>query len=234
MNPLIAHIILHVGLCSAIAHAPPDTTVAMRVRLIDKSQITRFEQTFRFERGYDDAKVVEFDAPSGEFRLDLQAPRYRCTSSSYQEILAGHGRSITQTLAEAPVAPEVPVLLEGAAPPSFLYVKPEFVLLPKNAECNKPVGDLLPSRVEFENDQDAFYVWLYQSAQPNPATLALRLRTPTHQYHYIRLPIPYPLPTGRWPSNIQFDVTEDEIAGLATQPTDVLLCLHLWQTKVYY
>jgi len=59
------------------------------------------------------------------------------------------------------------------------------------------------------------------------------LRTPTHRYHYIRMPIPYPLPPSRWPSNVHFDVTEDMIDSLATQPTGVLLCPKIWETKVY-
>jgi len=29
-------------------------------------------------------------------------------------------------------------------------------------------------------------------------------------------------------------VTQDEIDGLASQPVDTLLCLHLWETKVYF
>jgi hypothetical protein len=230
---------LHVGLCTAIARAKPATPVALRVRLVDRRSIQRFAQEFRFERGDDDnPKVVEFDASQGTYRIDLSVAKYGCSASGYLTFLPDHDRSINIALTNAPAPLLEPLLMEGASPQSFLYVAPTFVLLDKNSTgCNKPVGDPVPFGVDVENDQDAYYASLYSDpslAAHGPLQLALRLRTPTHQYHYVRVPIPFPTPWGGWPSNVQFDVTQDEIDGLASQPIDTLLCLHLWETKVYF
>jgi hypothetical protein len=235
----LAHAILHVGLCSAIARTQPETMIALRVRVVDRRSIPRFEREFRLERGDDsNPKIVEFDVPQGTYRLDLAATKYGCNASTYLTFLADHTRSIDVALVGGPAPPGEPLLMDGASPQSFLYVAPTFVLFEKNAAiCNKPVGDPVPFRGEVENDQDAYYASLYSDpalAARGPLQLALRLRTPTHQYHYVRVPIPFPMPWGGWPSNVQFDVTQDEIDGLASQPVDTLLCLHLWETKVYF
>jgi hypothetical protein len=235
----LSHAILHVALCGPIARAKPETNVAMQVRLLDHRRNSQFDRVFHFERGDDDTpKVVEFDVPAGTYRLEASVPKYGCTASDYLVFLPDHTRSITETLSTGAAPPQEPVLLAGASPQSFLYVQPTFVLLNKNVTgCDKPVGDPVPSRVVVENDQDAYYAWL--SADPTadpqvPVQLALRLKTPTHQYHYVRVPIPFPMAWGGWPNNIRFDVTQDEIDGLASQPVNTLLCLHLWETKVYF
>ncbi|MGA8532960.1 MAG: hypothetical protein WB615_02490 [Candidatus Tumulicola sp.] len=222
-----------------MAAAKPATVIAMRVRVVDRRNVAHAEQQFRIERGDDDnPKVVELDVPQGTYRLDASAPKYACSASAYVTFLPDRIRSIDLALANGVAPPSQPLLVEGASPQSFLYVQPTFVLLDKNVTaCDKPVGDLVPFRVDVENDQDAYYASLYSDPLPaahGPLQLALRLRTPTHQYHYVRVPIPFPLPWGGWPSNVQFDVTQDEIDGLASQPVDTLLCLHLWETKVYF
>lgn len=125
------------------------------------------------------------------------------------------------------------MLLSGAAPQSFLYVQPTFVLFDKNAAvCNKPIPPALPTQIVVENDQDAYYAWLYHDASAGyaPQLLAMRLRTPTHQYHYVRVPIPFPTPWMGWPTSIQFDVTQEMVDSLAGEPVDTLLCPKLWQT----
>jgi hypothetical protein len=235
----LSHVVLHVGLCAAIARAKPDATVALRVRVVDRRSVPRVEQTFRVERGDDDnPKVVEFDAPQGTYRLDLSVPKYGCGASEFLTFLPDHSRSVDVTLANGAQPALQPLLIAGASPQSFLYVQPTFVLLDKNSTgCDKPVGDPVPFQVDVENDQDAYYAALYSDpslAAHAPLQLALRLRTPTHQYHYVRVPIPFPMAFAGWPSNVQFDVTQDEIDGLASQPVGTLLCLHLWETKVYF
>ncbi len=235
----IAHAILHVSLCAPIARTAPQTAVAMRMRLVDRRGTPQVQREFRFERGDDDnPKVVEFDAPQGTYRLDLTVPRYGCSSSQYLTFLPDLSRSIDATLDSAPPTPGQPLLIDGMSPQSFSYVNPEFVLFDKaTAVCNKPVGAAVPFTVNVENDHDAYYATLYGDpalAGRAPLQLALRLRTPTHQYHYVRVPIPFPMAWGGWPSNVQFDVTQDEIDSLASQPVDTLLCLHLWETKVYF
>ncbi len=235
----IAHAVLHVGLCASIARTAPQTAVAMRVRLVDRRGTSQFQREFHFERGDDDnPKVVEFDAPQGTYRLDLIVPRYGCSASQYLTFLPDFSRSIAVTLDPGPPAPGEPLLIDGASPQSFSYVAPTFVLFDKaSAVCNKPVGAIVPFTVDVENDQDAYYATLFSDRTleaRGPLQLALRLRTPTHQYHYVRVPIPFPMAWGGWPSNVQFDVTQDEIDALASQPVDTLLCLKLWETKVYF
>ena len=235
----LSHVILHVGLCASAARAKPNATLAMRIRVVDRRNISRVAQEFRLERGDDDnPKVLEFDAPQGTYRLDVIAPKYGCSASDYLTFLPDHGRSVDISLANSSSPPSEPLLIAGASPQSFLYVQPTFVLLDKNsAACDKPVGDPVPFQVNVENDQDAYYAALYSDpsiASHPPLQLALRLRTPTHQYHYVRVPIPFPMPWAGWPSTVQFDVTQDEIDGLASQPVGTLLCLHLWETKVYF
>ena len=231
--PLAAHVVLHLGLCSAMARTRPPTSLTVAVRLSDRRDAVQLDRSFRVERGYDDSKVVEFDAPQGTYAMRIDAVKYGCSDISFQEFLPDHDRSIARTLSPLAEAPSVPLLFAGAAPQSFLYVHPTFVLLSKDVACNKPVGDPQPSHIDVENDQDAYFAWIFGDPNAMPAQIALQLRTPTHQYHYVRIPIPYPVPLSRWPSIVTFDVTQDEIDSLASQPVDTLLCLHLWETKVY-
>jgi len=233
--PALAHVVLQVGFCGAIARASPNTTLALRVRLTDRIGRTEVDQKYRVERGDDNKAVVEFDSPFGVHMLSVDAPRYRCSTTDYVFFIAGLDRSITEKLSDAPApAPGKPVLLSGQAPQSFLYVQPTFVLFDKSqTACNKPVPTALSAQIVVENDQDGFYTWLYAdpSAALGSQQLALRLRTPTHQYHYVRVPMPFPMPWGGWPSSIRFDVTQDMVDSLAGDPTNTLLCPKLWRTS---
>ncbi len=231
----LAHVILHVGLCGAIARAAPGTPVELRVHLSDRTGRLQVNRVFRIERGDEDEAIVELDSAFGIYGLDLEAPKYRCATSDYLFFIAGHDRSISEKLSDAPVPrPPRPVLLSGTAPQSFLYVQPTFVLFDKSqVTCNKPVPTPLSTQILVENDQDAYYAWLTSdpSASPGTQQLALRLRTPTHQYHFVRVPIPFPIPWTGWPQSIQFNVTEDMLDALAGDPVDTLLCPKLWQTS---
>jgi hypothetical protein len=233
----LSHVILHVGLCSAIARTNAATQFGLQVRVVDIRGIVRFTRNFRLERGDDDGpKIVEFDMAPGTYRLDAAVPKYGCSASDFLTFLEGHGRVIDETLSARNSAPGPQILIDGASPQSFLYVNPTFVLLNKNTNgCNKPTVDFLPMQVSVENDQDGYYATLEAdpAAGSAPGQLALRLRTSTHQYHYVRVPLPFPVPWGGFPENVHFDVTQDEIDGLATQPVNTLLCLKLWETKVY-
>jgi hypothetical protein len=234
----LSHVILHVGLCSAIARTSPSNQFALQVRIADMRGIVRFSQAFRIERGDDDnPKIVEFDVAPGTYEMQAVAPKYGCSFDGYLTFLDGFNRSIAANLESTAQRAPQQVLISGSSPQSFLYVNPTFVVLNKNATgCNKPVGDPVPMQVDVENDQDAYYATLYSElpAGSPPVQLALRLKTSTHQYHYVRIPLPFPMPWGGWPAMVRFDVTQDEIDGLATQPVDTLLCLKLWETKVYY
>jgi hypothetical protein len=234
MLPL-AHVILHLGFCNAIARTAPETTIALRVRLADRIGRLQVDRVYRVERGDEGQAVVEFDSAFGIYSLDVAAPKYGCSASDYLFFIAGFDRSVSEKLADVPgLSPPKPVLLSGTAPQSFLYVQPTFVLFEKSqVACNKPLPEPLTANVTVENDQDSYYAWFYPdtSASPGSQQLALRLRTPTHQYHYVRVPIPFPIPWTGWPTSIQFNVTEDMVDALAGDPTDTLLCPKLWRTS---
>jgi hypothetical protein len=233
--PVLSHVILHLALCGPVAKLPPEAVVAIHVRAVDRRDQVQVDRTFRMERGDDEQRIVEFDIPWGIYRVDSSVAKYGCSAKNYFSFLPEHDRSIAQTLVTGPAPDTTPMLLDGAAPESFLYVKPTFVLFDKGAAaCGKPIPDPLPSHIDVDNGSDAFYATLYPDA-PLPAgavpMLALRLKTPTHQYHYVRLPIPVQLAWGGWPSSIQFTVTEDMVDQLASEPVDTLLCPKLWETS---
>jgi len=230
-----AHVILHVGFCNAILRAAPQTTIALRVRVSDRLGHPSLNRVYRVDRGDESEAVVEFDNPFGMYALQIDAPRYGCSASDYVLLIAGQTRSVAEKLDDASApAPRKPMLLSGTAPQSFLYVQPTFVLFDKNAvACNKPVGQPAPTDAVVENDQDSYYVQLYadKSAAYGSQQLVLRLRTPTHQYHYVRIPVTFPVPWGGWPVSVTLNVTEDMVDGLATEPTDTLLCPKMWRTS---
>ena len=230
----LSHVILHAALCGRIARLAPQATVSFNVALVDQTQRQHVDKTIRVERGYDNTVLLEFDAPQGVYHMQVAAPRYGCSTTDFIALLPDHNRSISETLVQAPQPPPQPMLLQGTAPPAFLYVAPTFVLFDKNTQCNKELDDPLPSHIQVENDQDAFYVWLYsdQSIPRESQMLVMRLATATGEYHYIRLKVPFPEPWGGWPQSIQFNINEDDIDWLAGQPVDVLLCPKLFRTSV--
>jgi hypothetical protein len=230
-----AHVILHVALCNAVAKAAPETTVAMRVSLSFRVGAPQFDQVYKFQRGTGPEAVVEFDIARGEYRLRLDVPKYNCSGTDLLDFLSDHNRDITEALSDTSAPSVEPLmLLEGAAPMSFRYVRPTFVLLDGSLTCNQPVGTPLASPIDVENDGDAYYVRLHldPSFLTHKPVLSLRLRTTTGLYHYIRVSVPFPLVWRGWPDNLQFDVTEDALDSLATEKTDTLLCPKLFRSSV--
>ncbi len=223
----LSHVLLHVGLCSAVSRLPPDAMIAVHVKATfpvrPSNPDTALDKTFRVERGDDPETIVEFDLPRGIYRLRFDVPKYKCAGSDYVEMLSDHNRAISETLHDgATPQPEQSVLFDGAAPPSFLYAKPTFVLFDKSVTCNGPVGPPLPSHIGVENDPDAYYVSMF-SDPPLDAlgstVVALRLRTPTGLYHYVRVPVQFPTHHAGWPETVEFPVTEDNLDALATRPS---------------
>lgn len=234
MLPL-AHVVLHIGFCQAIARAPETAPIAARVRITDRIGRVQLDRTFHFERGDENEAVVEFDNAFGLYRLDIGTAHYGCSAADYVYFIPGHDRTIALALTGVQVAqPAMPVLLSGAAPQSFLYLQPTFVLFDKSrAVCKQPVPEPLQTNIVVENDQDSYYAWLYADPQTPAGSLqlALRLRTPTHQYHYVRIPMEFPIGRTGWPESITLDITEDMADGLATEPTNTLLCPKMWKTS---
>jgi hypothetical protein len=232
---MLSHIFLHVGLCNAVASAAPDTTVAMHVVMSYRVGGNEIDKTVKFTRGDDTQTVVELDVPRSMYLLQLDVPKYHCSTTDFVDVLSEQNRSIAETLTDGPKAPPPPVeLFAGTAPLSFMYVKPTFVAFDKSVTCNGPIAQPIPTHVNVEYDQGAYYVWLYEDptiAAGGPLTVALKLRTTTGLAHYVRLPIPFPAPWGGWPGSVQLNVTEDMIDGIATEKTDTLLCPKMWETS---
>ena len=232
---MLSHIFLHVGLCNAIAQAPPEATIAMHVTMAYRVGGNEVDKTVRFTRGDGEQTVVEFDVPRSTYRLTLDVPRYRCSTSEFVDVLDGQNRAVVETLADAgPASPEPVAIFAGEAPPSFLYVKPTFVAFDRDVTCNQPIQPPVPVRTSVEYDQGAFYVSLFEDpsvAARGPLTIALRLRTTTGLAHYVKVPMPFPQPWGGWPPTTHFSVTEDMIDSFITDKTDTLLCPKIWETS---
>jgi hypothetical protein len=230
------HIVLHLGLCGAILKRPAQSDVTVRVALYDKINAKRLDKTVHMMRDYEPTGVVYLDVPQGEYQMQISAPQYGCNAADWVFFMPDRTRTINEQLVDGPAPPTQPLLLEGEAPASFLYLQPTFVLFDKaSTDCNKPVGDPIPVHTIVENDQDSFYVWLYPDAslfQRPPMILAMQLQTATGEEHYIRLKVPFPLPWGGFPSDMRMNITEDDADGIATQPTGVLLCPKIYMTSV--
>jgi hypothetical protein len=230
----LSHVILHLGLCSAVAKLPPETQVAIHIHATDRADQVIVDRTFRMERGDDDERVVEFDITQGTFRVEAAIPKSGCSTVAYFSFLQEIGRNVSMSLVpqSAPLQPVL--LLDGAAPQSFLYVKPTLVLFDKaTVACGKPITDPLPSHIDIDNASDAYYASIYADTPLPPGVvplLAIRLKTPTHQYHYVRVPVPVPTRWLGWPGRITFAVDENMVDELASEPTDTLLCPKLTTT----
>ena len=230
----MSHVILHLGLCSAILQRPPNTTVAVHVRVLDHGGRKHVDQTFNVMRDYEPTAVVAFDVYQGEYAMEISAPAYNCNAFDYIHVLPQRDRTISEQLVEGPPPQTRPMLLSGTAPQSFMYLQPTYVLFDKSQQCNKPVGDPIPVHLIVENDEDSFYIWLYPDASlyaRGSEILAMQLQTPTGEYHYIRLKTPFPEAWRGWPADITFNVREDYADYIATEPTGVLLCPKLFETS---
>jgi hypothetical protein len=226
----LSHVILHLTLCNAALQTTPKAPVAVRVKLSDRTGAQTFAQTYQIQPEDVGEPVVEFDNARGAFKLQVDVPQYHCTGTQFLVFMPDHVRKIAVPLydqGQEPPLPSVPMVLYGDAPLSFVYVKPTFVLFDKSVECKKPVDDPLPAKIVTEYDQNGYYVWLYPDPSMEshqPVTLALRMRTATGMYHYLRIPRFHPQIMQGWPQIVQLPITEEDVDGVATDPTDVLLC----------
>jgi hypothetical protein len=229
-----AHIVMHLGLCNALANVPEGTPVTAHVRVVDRINRPHVDQDVTFTRYGQESGEVSFDAPQGMYVLEISTPKYRCYAEDYLFVIADHNRTITEQLVDGAPVVEHMMLMTGTAPQSFLYANPTYVLFPKGTPCDKPVPDALPEKVTIENDQDSFYVKMFYDqtlVAQGPEVVALQLQTPTGDNHYIRLKSPFPEPWDGLPYEVQFNVTDDELDWLSTQPTGVLLCPKLFRTS---
>jgi hypothetical protein len=229
-----AHVVLHLGLCNPMLKLPVDATTKVHIALIDRLKRPHVDQDFSFKRYDDPTAHIEFDAPPGLYFMQISAPQFGCYASDWLFFIDQHNRTISEQLNAGPPTVPRPMLMDGTAPSSFLYLNPTYVLFDKTTQCNKPVPDPIPSHVVVENDPDSFYVWLYADQSlyaRGPEILALQLQTATGEDHYIKLKTPFPQPWDGFPTEIQFNVTDSDIDYISTQPTGVLLCPKLFQTS---
>ncbi|HTZ54303.1 MAG TPA: hypothetical protein VMB20_04520 [Candidatus Acidoferrum sp.] len=229
-----AHVVLHLGLCNAMLNVPEGKPITAHVRLVDRLNRPHVDQDVSFERYGQESGEVNFNAPQGLYQIQVAAPQYRCYAVDWLFIIADHNRTIKEQMTDgAPVVPH-PMLMDGTAPQSFLYLNPTYVLFPKGTPCDKPVPDALPAKITIENDQDSFYIGMYADptlVAQGPVVVALQLETATGDDHYIRLKVPFPQPWDGLPMEVQFNVTDDEVDWLSGQPTGVLLCPRLFRTS---
>jgi hypothetical protein len=209
-----AHIALHLGLCNAMLKMPAESSTMIHVRMTDRINRPHVDQDFSLKRYTDSTAPIEFDAPPGLYQIVISAPQYRCSAADFLYIIDQHNRTITEQLSDGIAHQQQPVLLDGIAPQSFLYLSPTYVLFDKTTQCDKPVPDPIPSL-----------------APHAPMVMALQLQTPTGDNHYIRIKVPFPIPWDGGPEQIQFNVTDNEIDWLSGQPTGVLLCPKLFKTS---
>ncbi|MDE2483542.1 MAG: hypothetical protein KGN02_15305 [bacterium] len=228
----LSHIALHLGLCSAIARQGPDTPIEVRVQLLNHTGRASFDKHFSFTRGYAADRLVEFDAPFGVYAMHVTAPKYGCSAANWEMVLPGHDRNIHEPMVEGVAHLGQPLLLAGTLPASFAYANPTVVAFDKGQACNTPVGDPLPVKTVVENDQDAFYVWMYPDpslAGHTPVVAAVQIGAADGDDTYIRLKVPFPVPWHGFPDTWQFNVSENVIDMLSQQKTETLLCPRMYE-----
>ncbi len=230
--PFIAHVALHLSMCSAIARTAPSTQVQITLHAQDETGRQKYDQQFTFERGTSNTHTVDFDTPRGLFRMQISAPKFNCNALAYLAFLPDHMRNVKVDLSDGAPPRKAPLLLSGSAPESFASYEPAFVLLDKSVACDKPVGDLIPVETQIESASDAYYEELFPTPEniARGDQLALQIATPTGEYHYVRIKIPLRQWDG-WPGSIEFDLPDDIFDVLADKPTGVLNCLKLTRTS---
>jgi hypothetical protein len=230
--PFIAHVALHLSMCTAINRTSPSTPVHITVHAQDETGRQKWDQDFTFEHGTTFMHSVDFDTPRGIFRVQVSAPKYNCNAVEYLAFISDHARNINMTLSDGPPPPKYPILLQGTAPESFASYSPAFVLLDKSVACDKPVGDVIPVETQIESASDAYYEEMFPTPEnvAHGDQIALQIATPTGEYHYVRIKIPLRRWDG-WPGSIGFDLPDDIFDILASKPTEVLTCLKLTRTS---
>lgn len=221
---MLLHVFLHLALCNSMSGLPAGAPVEVHVRISDKVDRAVLDQVFETSRGSGGEATVAFDIPWGVYRLEASVPARDCNAVDYIIAQPDRNRTIAETLHDGPAPAVRPVLVFGTGPQSFHDAKPQFVFLDAQAvECQFAVPDPLPSRVAFEHEGDAYYATVYAVPAGVPSLLALRLQTPEHAYQYVSVVELSPDWAG-WPTTIQFNVTQKQMALLEGKAADTLFC----------
>jgi hypothetical protein len=230
--PALAHIVMHITLCSAMAHAPAGTPMHLSMRAQDHTGRLTFNRDFTVTRGESDSETIEFDAPYGTYRAVIAAPQFHCSLGDYLVFRPPHERNMKETLLDGPPRWPKPTILFGATPQSFLSAQPTFVLLDARTKCNQPVSTTIPGDIHVEYDPDSFFVTMFNTGAPRDSQLlALQIQTATGDDQYVSLKTTFPFPWQGWPVTYEFNLKDDMFDALATMPKNVLLCPKLYKTS---
>lgn len=232
----LSHVVLHIALCNRFQTAQPATPVALRLKLIEPDGHFAVDHVYRFRRGRHMTHDVEFDLPQGIYALLAQVQRVpNCVNEQFFLILPNHNRQIKIGLGP-PRTRISPTLVGGSTPISFTYVKPTIVLFDASqAKCGKPIPTPLNVRVVDDVEFDAFYAEMYSRRgilNPKSVLMALRVNDVQGGYHYVRVPAAFPPSLYGPPPVNHFDVKDDLIDVLATQPEDTLFCPRIYRTEI--
>ncbi len=231
--PALAHILMHLSLCTAMAHAPSGTHMQVELHAQDRTGRLTFDRQFTLTHEDSRTQTVEFDAPYGTYRVAITAPQYGCSAGDFLVFLPPHSRNIKETLVPGPPRWREQTILLGTAPQSFLYSEPTFVLLDAKTKCGQEIDSTQQSDIDVEYDPDSFYVKVYPmpGQQPNSSLVALQIASSTGDYQYVSLRTTYPEPWAGWPYEYQFNLPQGVFDSLATMHKGVLLCPKLFKTS---
>ncbi|MFN2527576.1 MAG: hypothetical protein ABR584_02555 [Candidatus Baltobacteraceae bacterium] len=231
----IAHVALHLGLCSAMKSKPPEAPIAVHVKLVNLGRETAFNRTFTVQRGYDPQLVVDFDMTRGTYHLSVEAPRYGCTAADWLALAPDSVRNVNEQFEPGPTKLTRPMIVFGRLPLSFQSTHPVMQLFDRDKNgCDKPITEPLPSHIDSEMDSDAYYAWLYSDASIEAhgnVILALRLQN-AGEYRYIRIPMKFPQEWHGWPTTVEFGLDQNELLAIPRMKTDTLLCPKMTKTSV--
>jgi hypothetical protein len=228
------HIVLHLVLCTAAVHGARPVR-AVHVELDTRIGTSVVDRVIPVSGDSPYDTIVDLDAPRGLYLMEVNEDQSACGATQFVDLLPQANRSISLKLTpnglRAPT--RVPTLFGGSAPLGFDYTQPTIVFLPGTIACNQPIGDLLVTDSQTENDPDSYYTSLFgYTAQGGPPKVALRITDNAGGYHYIRLRLPFPPSSGRWPNTVHIDVTANLIDEVVGKPEDTFLCLKMHSTSV--
>ena len=211
----------------------PSRSASISTDRIGRQQVDR---VFHVERGDEGEAVVEFDSSFGIYRLDLAAPKYRCTATDYLFFIAGHDRSVSREAERSHPArrPRRRCCSRARRRNRFFTCSPPSF---SSTRARSHATSRFPLRCRRRSSSRTTRTVTTPGSTPmlrrraGSQQFTLRLRTPTHQYHYVRVPIPFPMPWTGWPQSVQLNVTEEMVDALAADPVDTLLCPKMWRTS---
>jgi hypothetical protein len=227
----LSHLAFHIAFCKALERLPQKQPVTMAMRLVDPDNRTAFEQTIHFRRSIDDETDIETDVPRGVYAYVVRVPREDCSAQGFIMVLPNADRDVAIQLRKGFERKPAPLLVSGATPVSFAYVKPTFVLFPGNAECGKPIPAPLNAAIQTQYSPGSYYTTISWNAARYGRNVipAVDLTDASGGHHYVRVRVGPPV-VPFFPSVNTFDVGDDLIDMAAGKPEDTLICVRMMKT----